>query len=526
MLEMQRLAPQMRKLQNEHRNDKAKLNEEMMKLYQEHKVNPMASCLPMVAQMPVFLIMFRVLHGLTYKPNGAALPVAADGVAGVRQRGPGGRSRASSLATWRSTRRLYQALFGAAHDDVARPRPVEVGRRRDRREFRHRAPLRAAGRAARRPVLRPAADGRRSCGDQPDHVAGATEADAVPAGVLRRLPGLLPRRPRRLLHLPDRAAHRPADVHHQGVLRARRGARPPGAACRCGRPRRGRRSPASRRACSARPSAISADPKDADSKGGKGSTGKDSTARTAGKKTDAGKAAAERGRNGPPVVSKRVTPPKNRPTPSSSAKGRPTPSRARRPQSKSQPTEIERHVSRSIITDGAAMAPSCSTITKEHAMEWVETTAKTLDEAREAALDQLGVGARRRRVRHPRRARARAVRPHAWARPGSEPGSVRHRPARSRSVARQSKSDKRRRRRDKTEQGRQRRVRTRRSGRSTAATVIVRGQRPPPTSVAPAAQRATIQQAARAGRRDERRQRPDGDTRTRWVPPPLPSWTA
>ena len=76
MLEMQRLAPQMRKLQNEHRNDKAKLNEEMMKLYQEHKVNPMASCLPLVAQMPVFLIMFRVLHGLTYKPHDAALPVA------------------------------------------------------------------------------------------------------------------------------------------------------------------------------------------------------------------------------------------------------------------------------------------------------------------------------------------------------------------------------------------------------------------------------------------------------------------
>ncbi len=76
MLEMQRLAPEMRKLQNEHRNDKAKLNEEMMKLYQEHKVNPMASCLPIVAQMPVFIIMFQVLHGLTYQPEGAALPVA------------------------------------------------------------------------------------------------------------------------------------------------------------------------------------------------------------------------------------------------------------------------------------------------------------------------------------------------------------------------------------------------------------------------------------------------------------------
>ena len=71
MLEMQRLAPEMRKLQNEHRNDRQKLNEEMMKLYQEHKVNPAASCLPIVAQMPIFLIMFRILRGLVYEPSTA-----------------------------------------------------------------------------------------------------------------------------------------------------------------------------------------------------------------------------------------------------------------------------------------------------------------------------------------------------------------------------------------------------------------------------------------------------------------------
>src|SRR5690606_38928004 len=67
MLEMQRLAPEMRRLQNEYRSDRQKLNEEMMKLYQEHKVNPMASCLPLVAQMPVFIIMFRILTGMTYQ---------------------------------------------------------------------------------------------------------------------------------------------------------------------------------------------------------------------------------------------------------------------------------------------------------------------------------------------------------------------------------------------------------------------------------------------------------------------------
>jgi len=74
MLEMQRLQPQMRKLQQQHKNDRQKLNEEMMKLYQEHKVNPLASCLPLAAQMPVFIIMFRLLRGLS---NPASTDAAA-----------------------------------------------------------------------------------------------------------------------------------------------------------------------------------------------------------------------------------------------------------------------------------------------------------------------------------------------------------------------------------------------------------------------------------------------------------------
>ncbi len=64
MLEMQRLQPEMKKLQNQYKGDRQKLNEEMMKLYQQHKVNPLASCLPLLAQMPVFIIMFQVLNGL------------------------------------------------------------------------------------------------------------------------------------------------------------------------------------------------------------------------------------------------------------------------------------------------------------------------------------------------------------------------------------------------------------------------------------------------------------------------------
>jgi YidC/Oxa1 family membrane protein insertase len=70
MLEMQKLQPEMRKLQQEHRGDRQKLNEEMMKLYQQHKVNPMASCFPLLLQMPVFIIMYRMLRGLTHTTPG------------------------------------------------------------------------------------------------------------------------------------------------------------------------------------------------------------------------------------------------------------------------------------------------------------------------------------------------------------------------------------------------------------------------------------------------------------------------
>src|SRR5829696_6922913 len=89
MLEMQRLAPELRRLQQQHRNDRTKVNEETMKLYQEHKVNPMSSCLPLLAQMPIFLIMFRVLHGLTYEPAGPNRVIAE---AVLRAGGEGGEA--------------------------------------------------------------------------------------------------------------------------------------------------------------------------------------------------------------------------------------------------------------------------------------------------------------------------------------------------------------------------------------------------------------------------------------------------
>jgi YidC/Oxa1 family membrane protein insertase len=69
MLEMQRLQPEMKKLQQQFKGERQKLNEAMMKLYQEHKVNPLASCLPLLAQMPVFIVMFRAIRGLTFRAS-------------------------------------------------------------------------------------------------------------------------------------------------------------------------------------------------------------------------------------------------------------------------------------------------------------------------------------------------------------------------------------------------------------------------------------------------------------------------
>jgi YidC/Oxa1 family membrane protein insertase len=58
---MQDLQPEIKKLQEKHKNDKEKLNAETMELWKKHKVNPAAGCLPLLIQMPVLWAMFVVL---------------------------------------------------------------------------------------------------------------------------------------------------------------------------------------------------------------------------------------------------------------------------------------------------------------------------------------------------------------------------------------------------------------------------------------------------------------------------------
>src|ERR671910_1423899 len=63
MLAMQRLQPEMKRLQAKYKGDRQRLNQEMMKLYQEHKVNPLGSCLPILLQLPFFIALFYLLRG-------------------------------------------------------------------------------------------------------------------------------------------------------------------------------------------------------------------------------------------------------------------------------------------------------------------------------------------------------------------------------------------------------------------------------------------------------------------------------
>jgi YidC/Oxa1 family membrane protein insertase len=63
MKEMQKLQPQVMKLKEKYKNDKQKLNQEMMGLYKTRGVNPMGGCLPMVIQIPVFFALYKALSG-------------------------------------------------------------------------------------------------------------------------------------------------------------------------------------------------------------------------------------------------------------------------------------------------------------------------------------------------------------------------------------------------------------------------------------------------------------------------------
>lgn len=62
MIAMQRAQPEIKRLQAKYKHDRQQLNEELMKFYREHKINPLGGCLPLVAQMPVFIALYQTLR--------------------------------------------------------------------------------------------------------------------------------------------------------------------------------------------------------------------------------------------------------------------------------------------------------------------------------------------------------------------------------------------------------------------------------------------------------------------------------
>jgi YidC/Oxa1 family membrane protein insertase len=62
MQNLQAHAPQMKEIQKKYKHDRAKLNEELMTFYRENKINPAASCLPLLAQFPIFIALYFVLR--------------------------------------------------------------------------------------------------------------------------------------------------------------------------------------------------------------------------------------------------------------------------------------------------------------------------------------------------------------------------------------------------------------------------------------------------------------------------------
>ena len=74
---MRQINPKLEELRKKYGADKQRLNEETMKVYQEEKINPMASCLPMFIQFPIIIVLYRIINGpLTYMLKKTAEQVA------------------------------------------------------------------------------------------------------------------------------------------------------------------------------------------------------------------------------------------------------------------------------------------------------------------------------------------------------------------------------------------------------------------------------------------------------------------
>ena len=69
MNELQRLQPELKKIQERYKDDKQRMNQEVMRFYQEHKVNPLGSCFPLLLQIPFFISLFYLLRSDSFQAD-------------------------------------------------------------------------------------------------------------------------------------------------------------------------------------------------------------------------------------------------------------------------------------------------------------------------------------------------------------------------------------------------------------------------------------------------------------------------
>jgi YidC/Oxa1 family membrane protein insertase len=74
MRALQAYAPQIKALQERYKDDKQRQQRELIAFYQENKINPFASCIPLILQLPVFLALYQLLNSSTFKEDMLAQP--------------------------------------------------------------------------------------------------------------------------------------------------------------------------------------------------------------------------------------------------------------------------------------------------------------------------------------------------------------------------------------------------------------------------------------------------------------------
>src|SRR5919206_5228738 len=69
MQRLQQLQPEITRLRERYKDDKQRMNQEVMRFYQEQKVNPLGSCLPLALQIPFFIALFSLLRSSAFKQD-------------------------------------------------------------------------------------------------------------------------------------------------------------------------------------------------------------------------------------------------------------------------------------------------------------------------------------------------------------------------------------------------------------------------------------------------------------------------